>query len=545
MLSMKTLKVAVGTVGAALLLGAGSANAAVVLDDTPGDAVLIAAESLREANKVGTSNFYAIETPSEQMCLDVATSVQLATGNTWYIGVRLEGMQFNVAPTADFFGVFQDDDDPMTPLDPVSVTLNRDVSLGAMGDSYAIFSVRPDAAIERGHVFRFLLGEGRVAVTGAVGQYGVSVRAYDDLSEAIAEASPSFGQRVFGGDDVFVEVINAVTVNIDDGTAAVADVANRFRTFTGTPATARARLGSVSITARSMMGTRPIYDATVDEDDDATPDINELLVNPASILDDGSTVTVTGHGDVGNVSLAPQVAAIPDDDNTADVDESMAARPPTAADCLVPTAAGSTLKEPGADDTFTGLRFTADAEGNVLRYLCFDAGAASEDPIPVSTYAAEVDLAYQMGVPEGARLSDTTGTIGQINRNGTTVRLTYLTDAAGYNQRVIIVNRSQETINYDLDELVTEPGITATLLDGASGMVAKGEKAVVRVGTMIGFEDTNMFRRRAAATLSVDGPAELIEVATTQVNISDSSTDTVVYASEGGIDVAPPKAATP
>ena len=102
-------------------------------------------------------------------------------------------------------------------------------------------------------------------------------------------------------------------------------------------------------------------------------------------------------------------------------------------------------------------------------------------------------------------------TIGEIERNGTTVNLTYLTTHPSYNQRMIIVNRSGQPVTYTLGELVAEDGIEVTAMDGAEGSVAAGEKAVIRVATMLMFQAGNLTRRRrAAGTLALNGPVDKI-----------------------------------
>ena len=195
--------------------------------------------------------------------------------------------------------------------------------------------------------------------------------------------------------------------------------------------------------------------------------------------------------------------------------------------------ADSTLMGPGETGTFSGLRYTHGAAGDMQAWLCYDAGAANAMAIPATTYTADVGPAYMMGVPMSARLSATSGDIGVIERNGTTVNLTYLTTHPSYNQRVIIVNRSGSDVDYTLGELIAEDEIVVTAMDGAEGSIGAGEKAVIRVDSMIMFEASNLNRRRAAGTLALNGPVGQIEVAITQVNRMDGSTDTVLYESLG------------
>ena len=121
-----------------------------------------------------------------------------------------------------------------------------------------------------------------------------------------------------------------------------------------------------------------------------------------------------------------------------------------------------------------------------------------------------------------AALAETT--IGSIERNGTTVRLPYLTTYEGYNQRLIIVNRGSVAADYELT-FTTEDGTEAAPGHMAEGMVAAGKTLVIPVGDAV----TMTGRSRTSATLAVVAPNHLVDVATTIVNIEDGSTDTVTY----------------
>ena len=576
MLSMKTLKVAIGTLGSAFLLSAGVANAAVNLSSMPqGSPTLIAAETLDEDLKFRTTSFYSVMTPHDPMCVDATTNVQLFGGDDWFVRLDLDGMRFAKDPAGTFevlqgFSLQDTDNNAMTPDVPVRdvgtaiIATERFMSVaqGGIGESMAIYRIDlPEAQnVDRMQVLRFLLGNGTIAVTGATGTYGVEVTVWEDLSEARAKTSDSgFGQELISASGTFLEVVNAVNVAVSKGSEATADVAHGFTQFTGA-GLSKAVLGSVQVTARSMIGTRNIYDASVAVEDLTDPSQQDgtmrspeqnarLLVSPDSVLGANTTVTIAGHGTVGNITLLPQVAAVtavtadPDASPPVVAVEAADARAPTDAECSIAVddmgEATTNLTGPGDTGTFAGMRYTHEMAGeNIQMHLCFDAGAINMMPIPPTTYTAEVGPAYNVGVPMDARepAGNRTGEIGVIDRNGTSVNLTYLTAHPSYNQRVIIVNRSGQPVEYTLGELVEEDGIEVTTMDAASGTVGAGEKAVIRVDTMLMFEAGNTTRRRAAGTLALNGPKEQISVATTQVNRMDGSTDTVLYESLGVSD---------
>jgi hypothetical protein len=72
----------------------------------------------------------------------------------------------------------------------------------------------------------------------------------------------------------------------------------------------------------------------------------------------------------------------------------------------------------------------------------------------------------------------------------------------------------------------TEDGTTATALPAATGMLAPNENLALRVTDIV---DITGNTTRCSATVTVVAPQGNISVATTQVNLSDASTDTVSY----------------
>ena len=121
-------------------------------------------------------------------------------------------------------------------------------------------------------------------------------------------------------------------------------------------------------------------------------------------------------------------------------------------------------------------------------------------------------------------ISDTTINVGGIVRNGTTKYIPYMTTFEDYNQRLVIVNRGASAASYSIT-FTTEDGTTATAGSAATGSVPAGEVLSIKVSDIV----TLAGKTRTAATLVVVAPSGDIDVATNQVNLSDGSTDTVVY----------------
>ncbi len=196
----------------------------------------------------------------------------------------------------------------------------------------------------------------------------------------------------------------------------------------------------------------------------------------------------------------------------------------TASTCAAAGAGRVTLDTEGDDaGRSTAALFTG------TRHLCVaprksGTGTAPNFEIPVATITAAVSFAARPNFRYGA--APGRGTVGSIVRNGATVNLSYVTTSDRYNQRLIITNRGTVDAEYELTDFFTEMGTEATAGAAAMGTVPAGMSVVIRSADAVTFTGS---MRRAAATLTVNAPAAVVDVATTQVNLNDGSTDTVNY----------------
>ena len=147
----------------------------------------------------------------------------------------------------------------------------------------------------------------------------------------------------------------------------------------------------------------------------------------------------------------------------------------------------------------------------------------------------------------------TNGMGGEIVRDGTEVRIAYLTTATAfggtrtwqdgaigaYNQRLVIVNHGSSAVGYQLGQFASETmrggaavAITVEAQAGASlsGMLAPRSSTVMRVQDLIQImEGGEAVAGRTAAVLTLVGAPDDISVATTQVTLPEGQTDTVRY----------------
>ena len=207
--------------------------------------------------------------------------------------------------------------------------------------------------------------------------------------------------------------------------------------------------------------------------------------------------------------------------------------------------AGWACDSPGtADKPFDGnLAPAKDEPANQATRSALDAGAYSlciqayaagpnATPIPATMYTGTITLGTGSTAIELAA-----GTIGDIRRNGTTVKLTHLTISPEYDQRLIIVNDSAANAVYSIGDFSAEDGVTVTARAMAGGEIAAGEKLVLAVEDIVGIAAPSGGEPRTAATLSINADPGDVQVATSQVNLRDGSTDTVLYAAKGGVEV--------
>ena len=109
--------------------------------------------------------------------------------------------------------------------------------------------------------------------------------------------------------------------------------------------------------------------------------------------------------------------------------------------------------------------------------------------------------------------------LGKINRDGTTVRLPYLTTHAKFNQRIFIVNRGSAA-SYEMDfQMGDTPG------DNASGTLAAGRNVIHVDDDLVTIGEGGS----TSGTIIIEAQPDTIDVATVQINRELGTTDTVVY----------------
>ena len=347
--------------------------------------------------------------------------------------------------------------------------------------------------------------KGLLAIPAGPGAYTASITMHTDPDAAQAGTGAS---SALNGEATIVAAVNALDVEVMAlQQPAVAHVGTSpqpflwFKSSGSTPTVSHAVLGH----AKAAIGATGLLTPT-----------GGIATAQDLIPDSSLTLTVEGDFSIGAFNLKEATAA--------------------TANTICPPQGKASAEEPvegnlaPAEDGPANIASINEQDAGTY-FLCVqvDTQGPNSTPIPATTYNGTITSGT------GATARDlASNVIGQIRRNGTTVKLTYLTVSSKYNQRLIIVNDGVNDANYDIGPFVTEDGTTAQPKAKASGMVSAGEQMVLRMEDVVEFEGP---QARASATLSMNADVDDVQVATTQVNLEDGSTDTVIYAAEGGAEV--------
>jgi hypothetical protein len=145
--------------------------------------------------------------------------------------------------------------------------------------------------------------------------------------------------------------------------------------------------------------------------------------------------------------------------------------------------------------------------------------------IPKSTYTANLQL--QPGVT-GSLFAPASRTVevGEIDHDGTSVSMPYLTTDSRYNQRIIIVHQGVEAATYSF-AFNSEANLMAIPGMKAEGMLAPNSTTVVRTSDVVTIEGGPP--HRVSAVLTIAAEDKHISVASNQTNKETGGTDTVMY----------------
>ncbi len=352
---------------------------------------------------------------------------------------------------------------------------NADVVLslgGATGDNFIVFAVTATALIDQTAAVELSLDRLAIGSSGAV---GVSYELYSTASEALFEDSAFYRRELA----TYITTAASASASFTPGTNT-ADVDRGFLGFTSASISElRANVGSLEY--KTVTGTLAAG--------------NGLQVTLGDIVNElGTTLEFQGDFSFGNWYLdADSNCASPDATLLIDAEDS--------------SMATATLRDVGS---------------NGYHQLCVEVNGET-DEIVSGEYLASATPGplFAAQLFSAARFS---GAVGVIELNGTVVNMPNLTTFSDYRQRITLVNHRDLPVDYSFS-FTPEEGVFATPLDAASGTLPPNTTVVLQVTDVVVLTGGN----RCAATLAADARVGAVTVSTTQVNVSNGSTDTVVY----------------
>ena len=116
--------------------------------------------------------------------------------------------------------------------------------------------------------------------------------------------------------------------------------------------------------------------------------------------------------------------------------------------------------------------------------------------------------------------------LGEIDRDGTTAHIPYMTTYEGYNQRIVMSNRSGSDARYEIT-FRPEAGVMAAATGMATGMLMANSTMVMKSTDLVELSGG----ARTAATVIVEANSDHIDVTSVTVNKETRGTDTVVHES--------------
>ena len=431
-----------------------------------------------ETDAAGACSAPSSTSTSTRLAVRVGLGMRIGQDQTRYVRLDLTNMKFRTAITSNFNDVCL-----ITTGGPDHTrTLEAG---GQRGDSHVIIGITSTGGdAQASWPIYFALHDLLEIKTGATtGSF--SYGAYADVGTAVGQSN-----ALKRASKVGVAVASSVTTKVTAGTSpAVANVATspRFTDFVGG---GRQPLGTVTVT----LNTTHLKSVTG----------GGMVATLSDVLRSGAvTLTAAGGLEFGTFSMH------------------------SAADCTG-TPAGVTVASKGETKGQGTVSVAAGA-----RTLCVARRLVDHDnnrttpavpqEIPETSIAAAVNY-VKNATAHFPPASVAAMTIGSIERNGTTVRLPFLTTFENYNNRIVIVNRGNVPADYEL-MFTTEDAVTATPGHMAEGTVPANATMVIKVADAVTLEGGT----RTAATLAVVAPETLVDVATTIVNKMDQSTDTVTY----------------
>ena len=347
------------------------------------------------------------------------------------------------------------------------------------------------------------------------GSFSAKVTLYTDLRDALFGTA---GRELStSGAGTIGRVTPAVSRSVKAAsTAAIADVEKGFAAFTTGNS---ANLATVSVKATHIAYPLDNKGTPADTSDDL-PQVDllndagvPLTSTTAAALVKSATATFSGDLSVGTFTLGgtgcPGALTVNSDKNEA-----------------VGMIDG--VADSGEEDEAGAVTCTFNM--NVAK----NATAQSDDkddteytPLKQQEFMADLSVMLTTDSPAYPTSALTDQKAGEIDRNGTTVRLPYLTTMQGYSQQVVLVNRGTRSADFWIEGLMSDGTDATGLALAAAPMTIDGETSMsVAVSDLV---DLGTDGSEGSATLAVNAAPADVSVLTMLKNLATGSTDTLEH----------------
>lgn len=534
--------------GSALLFGSGLAAAQdtrIQLDGVGSDdesASIVYAQETLPTVADATTGRRALSLPGA-VHLTVKPRRAINANEEVYLRIDLSGAYFTVAPTLAQGAL----NTATTPPEPTTGVLGDALadldSSGGAGHSFWIAKLGAadaGATVGSGNLLSVVIasagtsgGENDLSMATTSGNVTATITSYGDPDDAYDEVNAT---PTFGGSAAIIKLVSGLSVTISPADNPVASVDQGFLWFLGP--VGQAPLGWLGVEEKIAAD---VYNAN-----------NGLELADGIILPAAAKVgfNVMGNLDIGAFSTKKEVFEM-EDDGQGGMQVKMVdgARVPT--ETCGGVDAGSV--DQGTLEGSDGMKLISEegdlpsgvdaaSTGNLnegVYLLCLNVDVTGPEtnmnPIPEGDYSATAYMKATATSP--AVMVGEAGDLASIERNGASVDIPYLTTSEKHNQRLIIVNRGTRAVAITSIQFTTEDDVDAKLmapvqaaLDAGLLVIPANSSYVRRMDETITITYSgDTAKRRTAASIAFAGTSGAISVATTQVNVSDGSTDTVVY----------------
>jgi len=365
----------------------------------------------------------------------------------------------------------------LTVTGPVNAPSVQVQSGGAAGQSFVIFQITADAdpvdgIIDQDDTLALAIAGLEISTSAGV---TAKYTAYDTPASAVNQvAANKLAEATYAN---AITVVNALSTEFTAGTTATAEVAVDFTEFLG--ASLSETLGSVEF---------------VVDTDVLLPD-SSVIADLTDVIDSASDLVLAGDLSFGDFELDG---------------------------CAIDADTGSL--EDGGDCVVTDFSINTAYD--------FSVTVDGDTTIIPGSYTASVDyvkLATGLFNPV-----DGSGTVGEINRNGTSVKVPFVNLNPAFNQKIIIINRGTNAVPLTISDLIADvqtTGFATTTMGSGSISLPAGKQTVLNSVDLFQVDPASA-SKKGAATLNIAAPMGKIDVLFQTTN-ADGAQNTVILQTDG------------